>query len=93
MRFEKSKLLSESLEVEAKLPASAAVLAVPVHLVARRIVIRPETGAAIKSERRLWLSCCTGMVIKAGLVQCCQMVDFIAKFDKSWLRWDPVGKS
>ena len=58
---EKSKLLSEPLEVEAELPAeAAAVLAVPVHLlVAVVVVVRSETAAEVKSERTVRLICCT----------------------------------
>ena len=62
----KSKLLSKRFEVEAELPASAAVLGVPVHLLAGRVVVRPETAADVKSERGLWLIRCLGMVVKAA---------------------------
>ena len=63
-----SKLFPERLEVEAELPAqaaAAAVLAVPVHLLAAGgspvvlVVVRSETAAEVKSERTVRLICCT----------------------------------
>ena len=58
-----SKLFPERLEVEAEFPAqaaAAAVLAVPVHLLAQGpvivvVAVRAETAAEFKSERRMML--------------------------------------
>ena len=59
-----SKLFPERLEVEAELPAqaaAAAVLAVPVHLLAQgpvivAVAVRAETAAHVKSEKRMGLT-------------------------------------
>ena len=58
------KLLPESLEIEAEFPAqaaAAAVLAVPIHLLAQGpvivlVAVRAETAAYMKSERRMGLT-------------------------------------